>query len=396
MLISSIKDSLGMPDEEKIFVIESAQLDHLLSINLSTVIAPLFLSLLLVYIQRDLVALSIMLAWLFLMILTCVIRLILAQYFIKNPANDYIDIHRRLNILRTGLVVTSILWGCNVFIVSLMQQFEHQLFVCFLLMGLSAGAAVSYSIDRISALAYILFAVIPFTIWFGLKGGEVPTAISVAGITYIVFISFSVIKFNQKLLEGVILSHEADKHRDEIKHLAFNDVLTNLPNRRLLQEHLKETLAASKETNEKGALLFIDLDHFKTLNDTLGHDMGDLLLVQVSERLKQSVRDADMVSRLGGDEFVIMLSNLGTDLATAEMHVETISNKMLARLNEPYQLDSFEYQSTPSIGIAMFGQHGETHEDLLKHADIAMYHAKKSGRNVVSMFDHKMREGTLK
>jgi len=396
MLVSSIKGTLGMADEEKKHVIESAQLDHLLSINMSTVIATLLLSLLLVYIQRDLVALSILLTWLFLVIFVCTIRLASSQYFIKNPVSDYSEIHRRLYVLRLGVIVTSILWGCNVLIVPSIRQFEHQLFVCFLLMGLSAGAAVSYSIDRISALAYILFAVIPFLIWFALKGGEVATAMSVAGIAYAVFISYSVIKFNLRLLDGVILSHEADKHRDEIKHLAFNDVLTNLPNRRLLQDRLKETLVASKQTDEMGALLFIDLDHFKTLNDTLGHDMGDLLLVQVAERLKQSVRDSDMVSRLGGDEFVVMLQNLSADLTSAQKHVEMISKKMLAKLNEPYQLEGFEYYSTPSIGIAMFGIHGETHEDLLKHADIAMYHAKKSGRNVVSIFDYKMRTAPSK
>jgi len=179
---------------------------------------------------------------------------------------------------------------------------------------------------------------------------------------------------------------------EEIEHLAFFDPLTNLPNRRLLQDRLKPALAASQRSGRKGALLFIDLDNFKALNDTLGHDMGDLLLQQVAERLVGCVREEDTVARLGGDEFVIMLEYLSERSAEAATQTKTVGNKILAVINQPFQLKNHEYSCTPSIGATLFNGHEKTVEELLKHADIAMYEAKTSGRNALRFFDPKMQE----
>lgn len=179
---------------------------------------------------------------------------------------------------------------------------------------------------------------------------------------------------------------------EEIEHLAFFDPLTNLPNRRLLQDRLKPALAASQRSGRKGALLFIDLDNFKSLNDTLGHDMGDLLLQQVAERLSRCVREDDTVARLGGDEFVVMLEYLSERSAEAATQTENIGNKILAAINQPFQLINHEYICTPSIGATLFSGHEQTVEELLKHADIAMYDAKTSGRNALRFFDPKMQE----
>lgn len=176
---------------------------------------------------------------------------------------------------------------------------------------------------------------------------------------------------------------------EEIERLAFYDPLTQLPNRRLLQERLKPALASSHRSGQKGALLFIDLDNFKALNDTLGHDMGDLLLQQVAERLNACVRDNDTVARLGGDEFVIMLEGLSDLAFKALEQSESIGQKILAAINQPFQLGTQEYLSTPSIGIALFDGH-EHSDELLKQADIAMYQAKTSGRNALRFFDPQM------
>jgi diguanylate cyclase (GGDEF)-like protein/hemerythrin-like metal-binding protein/PAS domain S-box-containing protein len=176
---------------------------------------------------------------------------------------------------------------------------------------------------------------------------------------------------------------------EEIERLAFYDPLTRLPNRRLLQERLKTALALSHRSGRKGALLFIDLDNFKALNDTLGHAMGDLLLQQVAERLVSSVREHDTVARLGGDEFVIMLEGLSMTMIEAIKQSEAIGNKILAAINQPFQLGKHEYLSTPSIGIALFDG-SDLADELLKHADIAMYQAKTSGRNALRFFDPHM------
>lgn len=180
---------------------------------------------------------------------------------------------------------------------------------------------------------------------------------------------------------------------DEIEHLAFYDPLTGLPNRRLLIDRLKPALASSHRSGRKCALLFIDLDNFKTLNDTLGHDFGDLLLKQVAERLTSCVREVDTVARLGGDEFVVMLKDLSEQATEAVNQTEFVGNKILAMLNQPYLLATHDYHSTPSIGAILFNGYEQTVDELLKQADIAMYHAKASGRNTLRFFDRQMQVG---
>lgn len=177
---------------------------------------------------------------------------------------------------------------------------------------------------------------------------------------------------------------------DKIEHLAFYDPLTGLPNRRLLLDRLKPALASSCRSGRNGALLFIDMDNFKTLNDTLGHDFGDLLLKQVAERLMSCVREVDTVARLGGDEFVVMLEDLSEHVKDALEQAEVVGNKILATLNQPYLLITHQYLSTPSIGVTIFNDQAPSVDELLKQADIAMYHAKASGRNAMRFFDPQM------
>ncbi|MDO9233965.1 MAG: EAL domain-containing protein [Methylotenera sp.] len=186
----------------------------------------------------------------------------------------------------------------------------------------------------------------------------------------------------------------SDRKKDEerIRKLAFYDVLTHLPNRRLLIDRFNQALASSSRSGRVGALLFIDLDNFKTLNDTLGHDVGDLLLQQVATRLESCVREEDTVARFGGDEFVVMLDNLSEQDLEAAAQVEAVGNKILTILNQPYLLGPHECNSTPSIGITLFNGHHLSMDELFKQADIAMYDAKKAGRNALRFFDLKMQE----
>ena len=179
---------------------------------------------------------------------------------------------------------------------------------------------------------------------------------------------------------------------DEIQHLAFYDALTRLPNRRLLLERLKLALTSSARTGKAGALLFLDLDHFKTLNDTLGHDIGDLLLQYAAQRIESSVREGDTVARLGGDEFVVMLEDLSHESAEAVAQAEAVGNKILVALSQPYHLAAHEYRNTSSIGVTIFNNRQYSVDELFKQADIAMYQAKKDGRNTLRFFDPKMQD----
>lgn len=178
----------------------------------------------------------------------------------------------------------------------------------------------------------------------------------------------------------------------EIQSLAFYDPLTGLPNRRLLLDRINQALVTSARSGKDGAILFIDLDHFKTLNDSLGHAVGDQLLLQVATRLSDCVREGDTVARLGGDEFVVMLEDLSEHTLEAAAQVESVGTKILSALNQTYTLLASTYQSTASVGIALFSDHNQTQDDLLKHADIAMYQAKKAGRNTLRFFDPCMQD----
>ncbi|MBS0293276.1 MAG: EAL domain-containing protein [Proteobacteria bacterium] len=176
-------------------------------------------------------------------------------------------------------------------------------------------------------------------------------------------------------------------HEREIQRLAFFDPLTGLPNRAQFMQRMGHALATAQRQRQGGALLFIDLDNFKTLNDTLGHDQGDLLLQQVGKRLSTCVRSVDTVARLGGDEFVVLLEQLSAQPTTLAEHANKVGEKILSLLCAPYALAGHQYRSTPSIGIALFGNASTSVGELLKHADLAMYQAKTAGRSTLRFFD---------
>lgn len=175
---------------------------------------------------------------------------------------------------------------------------------------------------------------------------------------------------------------ESKRLEEEYRRLALFDTLTGLPNRRLLADRLQQAIAGNRRQGGLGALMFIDLDRFKQLNDTLGHDFGDLLLVEVGKRLQSCVRRMDTVARIGGDEFVVMLPQLSTTVANALADAGAVGDKILVALGEPYALHQHRYDSKPSIGLTLFaGSAGETVEAVLKRADDAMYRAKHQGGN---------------
>lgn len=195
----------------------------------------------------------------------------------------------------------------------------------------------------------------------------------------------------------VVLSRDITQRKESeerINNLAFFDPLTQLPNRRLLQDRLEHAIVTSQRQNTLGALLFIDLDDFKTLNDNRGHHVGDLLLIAVAERLRQVVRVQDTVARLGGDEFLVVLEGLDQLHDTAASQAQLVAEKILASLNNVYQLEEQDYFNSPSIGICLFGDAPVHIDELLKQADQAMYHAKAAGRNTLRFFDPEMQAVT--
>jgi diguanylate cyclase (GGDEF)-like protein len=178
---------------------------------------------------------------------------------------------------------------------------------------------------------------------------------------------------------------------EQVRHLAFYDALTQLPNRRLLDDRLQQALASSRRSGCFGVLIFLDLDNFKQLNDACGHDVGDLLLQDVAKRLLACVREVDTVARFGGDEFVLLLAEIDADAALAMTRVQVVAEKISLELAAPYQLHinqpgqlarAIEHRCTASLGVSLF-DHDCLAQDIFKRADAAMYLAKEAGRNQI-------------
>ncbi|MFZ1548845.1 MAG: EAL domain-containing protein [Candidatus Nitrotoga sp.] len=221
-------------------------------------------------------------------------------------------------------------------------------------------------------------------IWDRRKNGEI----------YPKLLTISTVKNSQGIVTHHVGSHiditERKMAEEKITELAFFDPLTHLPNRTLLLDHLKRAMTAGNRNGSFGAVLFIDLDQFKTLNDTSGHDKGDLLLQQVAQRITASIRECDTVARMGGDEFVVVLEGLADTIEEAATQTKTVGRKILTAINQPYQLEGLHHRNTASLGVTLFRGYETSIDDLLKQADLAMYKSKAMGRNALHFFDPAM------
>lgn len=223
-------------------------------------------------------------------------------------------------------------------------------------------------------------------IWNMRKNGEIyPEYLSITAVKDVT----GVIKNYVASGVDITLRKQAE---EQINNLAFYDPLTQLPNRRLLLDRLRQALASSERSRQRGALIFLDLDHFKTLNETLGHDIGDLLLQQVASRLSSCIRQMESVARFGSDDFVILLEDLSTNAVEAASQAQDVANKVMLTLAQSYQLNAHSHHSTTSIGVTLFNGHDVEIDELLKQVDIALYQSKTEGRNTLRFFDPKMQE----
>lgn len=227
-------------------------------------------------------------------------------------------------------------------------------------------------------------------IWSRRKNGEVyPERLAITAVK----------GGNRAISHYVSTMHDITNRKqaeEQIRVLAFYDTLTQLPNRRLLSDRLEQAISVNKRSGSYGALMFLDLDNFKTLNDTQGHSAGDALLIEAAHRLVSCVREMDTVARFGGDEFVVMINNPGDDKAGSAAHAGIVAKKICTSLAVPYVLKvkhegkadaTVEHHSSASIGVVMFSKHEANMEDLLKWADMAMYQAKNAGRNQFRFYE---------
>jgi len=258
--------------------LKKEQLVQLLSNNTKTTLANSFLALLLTYVLWNVVPQNLVTIWITVLISVNFIRFLMGLYFINHPEKEMKQVSTRLNCFRAGACISAIVWGMSNLLVFDHELDKYQFLVAYLLAGISAGAAVAYSTDLISALAFTFLTIVPMVIIFISSGDPEMMAMAAASSAYLVFMPLSIKMFNAKLIEGIHLRWDAEANAKAIEQLAFYDELTSLPNRRLLLERMQAALLNAERNGSRVALMFIDLDRFKTLNDEYGHDMGDLLL----------------------------------------------------------------------------------------------------------------------
>ncbi|MEW8627498.1 MAG: EAL domain-containing protein [Candidatus Thiodiazotropha sp.] len=293
----------------------------------------------------------------------------------------------------TGTLTSGAIWGSAAFLlVPLGEQSFHQTIIIASLIGMAAGGVITQAALLPASLGYMLLVIIPLIIRLFTLGGPANIGLGFMLCIYLVVMGSGAISINRNLSASLAMNIRQRHSRKIIEHLAYHDALTNLPNRRLLTERLSKDIARSIHHTHIGALFYLDLDNFKTLNDSMGHQQGDELLKQLALRLNSCLSEEDTATRLGGDEFVLLMPELADQESEAIRLVEQTTKNIQETLARPFMLRDGEFHISASIGVALFPLHGDNADDLLKRADFAMYRAKAIGRNTMSLYNPDMQE----
>ncbi|MES9941069.1 MAG: EAL domain-containing protein [Candidatus Thiodiazotropha sp. 6PLUC1] len=311
-------------------------------------------------------------------------------YHAQKPEDGSLKIWRQRAI--SGTLASGVIWGSAAFLLVPMDQQFHQTIIIAALIGMAAGGVVSQATLLPASLGYILLVIVPLLARLLSFGGPANIGLGIMTCVYLIVMSVGAIRIHRNLYEALAMGIRQQHSRKIIEHLAYHDALTDLPNRRLLIERLTKDIARSVHHSHIGALIFLDLDNFKTLNDSMGHQQGDELLKQFAGRLNHCLSEEDTATRLGGDEFVLLMPEVADQEPGAINLAEEKAQTIQQALGHPFQLGGKEIHMSASIGIALFPIHADNPNDLLKRADFAMYQAKYVGRNSISLYSPEMQE----
>lgn len=291
-----------------------------------------------------------------------------------------------------GYVASGLLWGAVGWWLWPVESALHQALIIMLVGGMVSGAITTLASLLSPYIWFNLLATVPLALRYVAEGGLVSYQVALVISLFSLVTIVSAWRVNLLVRTNLHAQFGRQQAERELQREAMYDPLTNLPNRRYLLERLQQEFARAKRHDETGALLFLDLDNFKTINDSLGHPIGDRLLQQVAERLQERFRDEDVASRLGGDEFVVLLPELSSSREQALSEAQIVATSLKEILSSSYEVDGHALYVTASIGVVLFPEEADTYQDVLKHADTAMYEAKASGRNGFRFFSPDMKE----
>ncbi|MHA7817015.1 MAG: putative bifunctional diguanylate cyclase/phosphodiesterase [Pseudohaliea sp.] len=332
-----------------------------------------------------------LLGWLLATLLVTVYRGVLAYRFSRTaPAARSARAWYRHAIL--GALLSGLTWGAAGFLLFSPDNIYNQSLLAFVLAGMCAGGVVSLAAFIEASVPFLVLAIVPYTLRLFLEGNLEAMQLGLMALLYLVLMSVFARRVNETVVGGFRMSHLRERAEAAAERQALYDDLTGLPNRRLLLDRLRQARARALRHGTGAAVLFLDLDHFKRINDSLGHSAGDEVLVEVSRRLKAELRAEDTACRLGGDEFVILLTELD---GTVERGVQTthhIAERIRGAVTRPVTVQGMQLHLSTSMGASLLPSDSDDIEDLLRHADTAMYRAKDEGRNTIRFFVRDMQE----
>ena len=316
-------------------------------------------------------------SWYVAMIIVFILRFVQLAFYHYSP--QFTKLHFSLFIL--GLTLIAILWGIAGSLLMPKDNLLQQTLIIIVLAGITAGGTQLFQGSNIASYIYLIFSLLPLCIWLASQGGATYNLLSLATFVYLLYMLMVARRNYQLLFTFYHLYYKNESLVRRIQKIAYHDVLTGLANRKQLEDSFKFALSFAKRHQKLLAVIFMDLDRFKTINDTLGHEAGDFLLITFAQRLQSIIRDSDIIARLGGDEIIIIITEL-SDLET----VSLIAKNILAKISEPMLIKNRTVQITASMGISIYPKDGQELKFLMSNADKALYLAKSAGRNNFKFF----------
>ena len=330
------------------------------------------------------------LSWFICTNLLSVFRLLMFQQFERRQQDRLVDSIWARRAILTSLA-SGITWGVGGYLLFPEHSPVHQIFLAFVISGICAGAMTTLSAITLAVRGFVVLAVLPIFVKFNLVDSEFSVVMSIMSTLFVVMMLISAQRLNQTIRQSLEFRYQRELAEQTIRYQAQYDDLTDLPNRRLFLSMLRQEMSRANRHHRYGAVFFIDLDRFKKVNDSLGHSIGDALLIEAADKIAIRLRHEDTVARLGGDEFVVLLPEVGTDLESAGTQASVIADEMRNLFTQPFMIQGHEIHLTISVGIALFPGRVSA-EDLLKFADVAMYRAKSEGRDGVRLFSEDMQD----
>ena len=289
-------------------------------------------------------------------------------------------------------IASGLTWGAVALWMFPPDNIAHQVILAFVIAGMCAGAVTTLSPMLSSLFAFVILSVAPIVVQFLFLDVDVAYTMAVMSFIFVLIILKTAMNFNKTVKESLLIRYEQRLSKKIIEHQTLYDPLTNLPNRRLLIEKIKDEIAHAIRHDNVGAVLFLDLDYFKTINDSMGHAVGDKLLRQIADRLTNALRQEDTIARLGGDEFVILISSIDEAAEAANKKIKFFAEKIMSLFENEFDVNGQAIFISASIGISTFPEAEAVAEELLQKSDVAMYEAKSAGRNKMRFFIPEMQQ----